>query len=446
MDYQNKFGGIKWLPKSEGLEPAMGRLFINGQVMNYKEKGATAEDYWVGPESVTIQLNNLKYKMSIDRPPVNPFELSRYMDDMVQAMSKDDMMEQLKRSEHLWAGHVDSGYGTERQGAFVVVEKLARTLPYKGYDRREYQQNFAGKNYIAWDRSVSESQIRDLEKQGFIVCPGYLEQVGMPSASSKLSNAEAASNEAPTVPQHKKEQFAQEYGMEVAREEFPDIKDQSQFISVISERLGAQVAAVEGNGGNPNVVRLMLKGDIPKELLFHALPRPKEDDQKLVYLLRGMAAYGLEKGMFRKIFTSQGDFVTTFGLDYDSVTKENNLLARNIKNPSDRGAFVEIELDDKYLQQFQDAFKQATEVARASGQPGIVASGETTQPTRELAVSSIGTGEKPSIEVDVTKAIEVKAWTTEQEQLYQAAMKKNPTELSDQERLIIQQREQVSSQ
>lgn len=443
MDFQNRFGGIKWLPKAEGLEPTRGRLFINGQVMNYKEKGATAEDYWVGPESVTIQLNNLKYKMSIDRPPVNPFELGRYLDDMVQAMSKDDMVEQLKRSEHLWAGHVDSTYGTDREGAFVVVEKLARTLPYKGYDRREWQQHFAGKNYIAWDRGVSESQVRELEKQGFIICPGYLEQVGMSSASSKLSTVEAASNEAPQVPQHKREQFAQEYGMEVSREEFPDVKDPSEFIGLISKRLSGEVIAVEGNGGNPNVVRLMLKGDMPRELLFHSLPRPKEDDQKLVYLLRGMAAYGLEKGMFKKVFTSQGDFVTTFGLDYDFVTKENTLLARNIQNKSDKGVFVELELDDRYLQEFQDAFRRATEAAKTSSQPGEILSGGISSPTGELPASPSGDSNRPVLEVDVTKAIEVKAWTAEQEQLYQAAIRKNPTELSDQDKLVIQQREQL---
>lgn len=265
----------------------------------------------------------------------------------------------------------------------------------------------------------------------------------MPSASSKLSTVEAASNEAPQVPQHKKEQFAQEYGMEVAREEFPDVKDPSQFIRIISERLGGQAVAVEGNGGNPNIVRLILKGDISKELLFHALPRPKEDDQKLVYLLRGMAAYGLEKGMFKKVFTSQGDFVTTFGLDYDLVTKENNLLARNIKNKSERGAFVEIELDDRYLQEFQDAFRKAIEIAKAGGQQGEILSGGVPSPTGEPNVAPASNGNKQSLEIDVARAIEVKAWTAEQEQLYQAAIRKPPKELSDQERLIIQRREQL---
>ncbi len=443
MDYRNKFGAIKWLAKAQESEPKRGRLFINGQVMNYKEKGTTAEDYWVGPESVTLQLNNVNYKMSVDRPPVNSFELSRYIDEMINAMSKDEMVDQLKRSEHLWAGHVESTYVTDRPGACVVVEKIARTLPYKGYERREWQQHFEGKNYIAWDRGVSESQIRELEKKGYIICPGFLEQVGMSSASSKLSTAEAASNEVPQVPQHKREQFAQEYGMEVSREEFPDIKDPAQFIRVISERLGGQVVAVEGNGGNPNVVRLMLKGEISKDLVFHALPKPKDDEQKLVHLLRGMAAYGLEKRMFRKIFTSQGEYVTTFGLNYGLVTKENTLLARNIPNKSDKGTFVEIELDNKFLQEFQVAFRKEADNASASGQPLEIGLREGKDTTEDLTTSSKSDGNTGVGEVDVARAIEVKAWTSEQEQLYQVAIRKNPTELSDQEKLIIQQRKQL---
>ncbi|MDP3973681.1 MAG: hypothetical protein Q8P92_02495 [Candidatus Daviesbacteria bacterium] len=446
MDYQNRFGAIKWLPKSEGLEPTKGRLFINGQVMNFKDKGDTAEDYWVGPEQVTIQLNNLKYRMSIDRPPVSPFDLGRYLDEMVGAMSKDDLVEQIRRSEFLWAGHVDSGYSFDRQGAFVVIEKLAKQLPYKGYDKRGYQQLFEGKNYIAWDRGVSDNQVKELEKQGYVVCPSYMESIGMPKASSKLSTVEAASNEAPTIPQYRKEQFAQEYGMEVAHEDFPDVKDPAGFIRLISDRLSSQVIAVEQREGNPNTIRLRLRGEVPRDLLFHALIKPKEDDQKLLYLLRGIAAYGLENRLFKKIFTSQGEFVTTFGLDYDSVTQENVLLARNVKNESEEGLFVEVELDDSYFQSFQEAFRRA----RSQIEPGqplpLGGFREGTAPIGEVITLPTENGSKGVVEVDIIRAIEVKAWTSEQEQLYQAAMRKNPTELSDQERLIIQQREQLKQE
>lgn len=368
MDYQNEFGAIKWLPKTEGTEPVRGRLFINGQVMNYKTKGATAEDYWVGPESVTVVLNNLEYRMSIDRPPIFPLELSIYMTKMVGAMSKDEVVEQLKRSEHLWGGQVDSGSTIDKQGAFAVIETLVNSLSWGKYDRREYEALFGGKNYICADRGVSEAQIKELSKQGYIICPTYFEQIGMPTASSKLSSVEAASNEAPRVSRNEREQFAQEYGMEAAWEEFPDVKTPSEFIALVSRRLAGEIVAVEENEGNPNVVRLKLRRDIPRDLLFHPLPRPKGDDQQLVYLLRGIVGHGLEKRIFKRAFTSQGEFVTTFALDYDFVSKERSLFVRNIPNKSDRGVFMEIELDEKYIDEFLNAFKIGKEVIRDEGQ------------------------------------------------------------------------------
>jgi hypothetical protein len=445
LDYQNQFGAIKWLPKSEGLELARGRLFINGQVMNYKEKGATAQDYWVGPEFVSIQLNNLKYSMSIDRPPVSPSDLGRYLDDVVGAMQKDDLVEQLKRSEHLWAGHVDSGYSFERQGAYVVIEKLARQLPYKGWDKKEYQEYFEGRNYVCWDRGVSDSQLSELEKQGYVVCPPYFEQVGMPKASSKLSTVEAASNETPQLSKYKREQFAQEHGMEVAYEDFSEMKDTAGFFHEIGDRLSPQVIAVEKREGKPNTLRVKLKGELPKDLLFHSLPKPKEDDQRLVYLLRGMAEYGLEKRIFKKIFTSQGEFVTTFGLDYDPVTKENILLARNVKNNSDQGVFVEIEFDEQYYQAFQEAFRivaspnettTAIIIEGIQGSAGDIIAQDEVKPIVEL--STVGL-EPPQIEDTVARRV----WTAKEEQLYKEAIKKDQSLLTEEERRVLQRHEQL---
>lgn len=444
MDYQNRYGAIKWLPRSTGLVPTRGRLFINGQVMNYKEKGTTADNYWIGPEGITIRLNDLEYRMSIDRPPVTAFDLGYYLDGMVGAMEKSDLIGQVKRSEYIWAGNVDTGYSFDRKGAFVVIEKLVGQLPYRGYDKAKYQQLFGGKNYIAWDRGVTESQIHEFEEKGYIICPSYMESIGMPRASSKLSSAEAASNEMPSLPKYQMEQFAQEYGMEVFHEDFSTVKGPAEFISQVGQRLTPEVTAVEQREGKPNIFRIRLKGDIQKDLLFHALPRPREDDQKLLYLLRGVAAYGLSSGILKKIFTSQGEFVTTFGLNYDFITKENTLLARNIQNESEEGLFVELELEDRYIQSFKDAFQRT--VARAEvGIPqipqGIVV--ETTSPVTDVVLPSTETKNQEVSDIDLDQAIALRVWTTEQERLYQAAIKKNVADLSEEEKLIIQQREQL---
>lgn len=444
MDYQNEHGAIKWLPKSTGLLPTRGRLFINGQVMNYKDKGANAENYWVGPEGVTIQLNNLEYRMSIDRPPVTSFDLGNYLDDMVRAMGKGDLIDQVKRSEYLWAGHVDAGYSFERQGAFVVIEKLVWQLPYRGYDKAEYQQLFGGKNYIAWDRGVSESQIHELEEKGYVICSSYMESIGMPRASSKLSAVETASNEVPTLSRYQREQFAQEYGMEVAYEDFSEIRDTSEFIRLVSDRLAPQIAVVEPLEGKQDTVRIRLKGGIRKDLLFHALPRPQEDDQKLLSLLRGIAAYGLQNRLFKKIFTSQGEFVTTFGLDYDPVTRGRVLLARNVQNESEEGLFVEVEVEGQYFQAFKDAFQRTAvqaEVGMSQTPQGIVV--ETTNPVTDVALPPTETKKQETPDIDLDQAIALRAWTPEQEQLYHAAIKKNSADLTEEDKFIIQQREHL---
>jgi len=361
MDYKNEFGAIKWLPKSETSEPIRGHLFINGQIMNYKDKGETPEDYWRGPESVTIQLNNLKYKMNIDRPPVTSFDLGNYLDEMVSAMPKEDILDQLKNSEHLWAGERDSGYSYDKQGALVLIKKLVWQLPYKEYDKKEFSKYFGDKKYVYGDYRMSEAQTKELEKQGYIICPSYFEQIGMARANSKLGSIEAASNETPFVAQIKREQFAQEYGMEVAYEDFSNIKESSEFVNIIGSRLAPQILDVERNEKNPNIVKIKFKENIPKDLLFSSLQRPKNEDQKLLHTLRSMAAYGLENKLFSKIFTSQGDFVTTFGMEHNFSTNEQILLARNIKSESDQGSFVEIELTDQYSQSFFDFFRKSTQ-------------------------------------------------------------------------------------
>lgn len=48
LDFKNEAGAVKWiLPETEQTEPAQGRLFMNGQVYGFKEKGPD-NNYWLG--------------------------------------------------------------------------------------------------------------------------------------------------------------------------------------------------------------------------------------------------------------------------------------------------------------------------------------------------------------------------------------------------------------
>lgn len=493
MDFESEHGALKWLPREGEMGVSKGRLFVNGQVMNFKSQGETVEDYWRGPEGVTIQLNDLKYRMSIDRAPISSRALSGYLDKMVGSMTEQQMIEQLMRSEYLWAGHPEAASSYDRPGYSVVLEKVVKALSQKIADKEQAAAFFASKGYLAWDKTVSESQIKDLRAQGYIICSGYFEQIGMPSAGAKLSNAEAASNEVPQLTRAKREQIAQELGVEVAYRDF-SAEPLTKFIETASIRLEPYILKITPSPSNPKVLRISFRGDIPSPLLSHPLPRPKENNQIMLYLLRGVAAYGLSTNLFKKVFASQGEFITTFALDYDLVTKENNLLARNIPSKSDQGVFMEIEFADEQRSDFQARMektlaefkeysqkalveaedslpalrdKLAEQLATETGEVVGGAEDQNPKPIEEVKavgpnnqaiavqtddvfpkegekVTTIGEVTKPSAEVPdpnevlATKGVEGQAWSNEEEALYQQAIKKNPDELSGVERLIIQ--------
>lgn len=189
IDYRNKYGAIKWLPKGE-----RGRIFINGQVMGYEKKGdPSSENYWIGPESLTVQIDDIHYEMSIDRPPISSFDLSSYMSDMViRGMSKEDLLEQIKRSEYLWAGHFSEN-DWEKEGALVLVRELLGSVPYKGLTREEragWIKYFAEKRYLSYDGTLNEEKMNKLKEEGYTLCPSYFEKLGMPTASSLFKPVE----------------------------------------------------------------------------------------------------------------------------------------------------------------------------------------------------------------------------------------------------------------
>lgn len=343
-DFSNKQGAIKWLPPRERQE---GRLFINGQVMNYGSKGKTAKDYWVGPEYVTVQLNDIAYKMSVDRPPVQSYELGMYLSHLVGSMTVEEVMDQIKRAEPIWTIKDIS----DRVGAMVVIDKLIGSLKYNSkYDKKQYEQYFGDKKYLAKDHRLTDAQIEDLEKQGYVLCPASFEYIGMPKASSKLSNLEMAASQQPDTYRANSglEKIAEESGIQVAFEDLDSLKPEQLFV-VIQKKIADNRFEVISNPDRPSTIRIRLNIELSKELLSRALPKPKTDTQKLLYFFRGVAFAGLDKNILKRIYLAQGDYVTTFGTQYDSALEENTLFARNLKATTDQGVFVEMELADEFL-------------------------------------------------------------------------------------------------
>lgn len=388
-DFKNNKGAIKWLPPVEG-KTSRGRLFINGQVMNYGSKGKTAEDYWVGPEYVTIQLNNIAYKISVDRPPVQSYDLSIYLSNLIQSMTIEQILDQLKASEAIWSAGVD-----ERSGAMVLVQNLVSKLEFNSkYRKEEFSKNFGDKKYLAIDRSLTKAQAEDLRKQGYTLCPNFFETLGMPKASSKLSNLEMATNQKPDSYRANSglEKIAEESGIQVAYEDLSKLKPE-QLISAIKERIGKNSPKIIFNPDKPNVVKIRLGVELPKELLSKVLPNPKTDTHKLLYFLRGVAFAGLEKQIFKKIYLAQGEYVTTFDNTFDSTLGEFTLFARNLKASSDEGVYVEFELEDKHsnLVKLLKNGEQTTQpISRTSvKEPAIVQNNPLVKTATEMEKSDI---------------------------------------------------------
>ncbi len=351
-DFENEKGAIKWLPYTP--ERSHGRLFLNGQVMNYKENGKTPETYWQGPEFVTLRLNNVKYKMNIDRPPVDSNDLSTYADTLVRSMNKQELIQQLQQAEGLWSNIVDSGYGRERLGCSVIIKKIIERLS-SVWDEdlhmkpEEFEQYFGGKQYLAYDR-ITEAQAGDLRNQGYRLCSEYFEKIGMPRASTKLNQLEVVSNETPKSSydfRSAQEKMAKEVGITVAYAEYLS-KTPGEFIKEILSRVNTALVAFTERSDRPGTFRMGLSAEWSKQLLNHEMARPKDANQKLLHGIRGIALYGLKNKIFSKVYSSQGEYVTTYGVQYDSVTEEDQLLVRNIESRNDGGVFVEFELDPQY--------------------------------------------------------------------------------------------------
>ncbi len=327
-DFENEFGSIKWLSPAEVAKPEASRLFINGQVMNYKTKGQTARNYWRGPEGVTIRLNNLDYKISIDRPPISDFDLQYYLDPLIRSMSTQEVVEQIQKAEPLWAGN-DSSEAYKRPGCLVVVDRLLTWLPLKGYVKTQYEQYFPGRQYLSTEPGLTSAQKKDLQEQGYILCPQPFENLGMPRASSRLDTLEVASNAAANRSDYEREQLAKEHGLQVTYEDLETVYDFDSMASAIREHLMPYVQQVkEKPQANGLIFNLNLT--VPKSVAIRSLNRPNDNPKKLLHFVRGLAVAGLSRNIFTKCYLTQPDYLLTFTPNHDFVSDEDELLQRMV--------------------------------------------------------------------------------------------------------------------
>lgn len=339
LDLENEHGAIKWLPPSEqteGQTQARGALFLNGQIMNVQTEGTTSTDYWRGPELMTLRLNNVKYNMSIDRPPVDVRHLEKYASEFIDSLTTEELITQLKKSEAIWTQIKDTPrYNSDRPACFAVINKIVIRL-YCQYDipaDKIFAEHFTGKPYLALDRNIEESDQKKLREKGYILCPEYFSRIGMPFASSKMDDHDKLASEKPDEASFDRKRFAMTKGMDVYGESIrEESKDTKNFIDYFIERLKDFKPQFEFIENRPQSVRFTFDVEMPERFLFHPLPRPQPGniEQELLYFIRGAIAEGLKQHIFLEAHTAQEGFFSNYKLRIDDITEDDILMVRHV--------------------------------------------------------------------------------------------------------------------
>jgi hypothetical protein len=326
METDNKKSiALKWLqPKEEG------RLFLNGQVMNYEKNGDSSDDYWRGPEGLSVSLKGVKYKMSIDRPPVNKYDFGRYLENFTKKLSTEQLIEQLQKSYHLWRAAVMPKY--ERPGFMVAVDGLVEALQKrKDYTPDQFKELFPEK-LLANDTGLETKDIQKLEQQGYIICDKIFAKIGMETASSLLKPDEALVREKlPGNPSSKVEQLAEETGLQVYFEEYGRITT-SDFMAKIKDFAKKYGAKMEIVGEE---IKLTIPDAVGTDTLYAQIPYPKKNiGQQLVFELRSLIKHGLQHELLSgHTHTSNSDVMTTYKseLSFACGDAEQILIIRNTR-------------------------------------------------------------------------------------------------------------------
>jgi len=316
---------LKWLqPKEDG------RLFVNGQVMNYEKNGTESNDYWRGPEGLSISLKGVKYKMSIDRPPVSKYDFDNYLDSFTKELSLPQLTDQLQKSYHLWKGFIAPIY--EKPGFMVMVNKIIDELKKRKDFKPETFKELFPEKLLANDSKLEEKDIKKLQSEGYIVCDEAFAKIGMDKVSSIFKLDQALVREKrPDDPSRKIEQMAEETGLQVYFEEFGRISTQD-FIKKIGEFAKKYKAEMVINDDG---VKIIIPEGTNTATLYAQIPYPKKNiGQQLVFELRSLIKHGLEKKLFdENTHTTNADIVTTYKSDtsFACGDREQTLIVRNTR-------------------------------------------------------------------------------------------------------------------
>lgn len=304
-NFESKKGTIVW-GKDRG---SSGKLFINGQVMDYQKK-TTNELVFPGPPGVTIRLNEVDYPMSIDRPPISSIDLEEYTKNLLKDESRDVLIDLLKSSEHLW--HLSSqdspvGY-KDSDGYNVVIESIIKNLLPNPFDRNQKKPPFSyddfkgvfGDKYVyveSWN--VKKEDIVEAEKEGYRVCLSEFAKLGVPSIKEVIDSSAKLKRDRPF---ESSLEHSQKFGWGVGTRIFYERPRPGQLQSQFTpdgfiNKFKNISNKVFVDGKNIKIIF-----DIPAggDLLVDDLAERDEDSaaENIIYSCRGLIASGLRTSSF----------------------------------------------------------------------------------------------------------------------------------------------------
>ena len=352
--FKNEHGSITWLAPSanENVPSAKGRLFMNGQVFAYGYSPTTEQDPWPGPELLTLNLCKIKYDRSIDRPAISSWKLKEYSGKLVNSMSRQDLVDQIKISAPIWSNpKCFNSYpvpaAVELLG--LMIERLDSAFRYK---KEDLAKDFPELK-LAWiDREVSATEYKTLQAKGHTLCPQFFSKIGAVPAKSLIEVSEVRVLRQPDVAKAAEviRDAAAKVGIFVST---TALKAESPKIGMqlIEANLAKNVSNIQQL--SPTRIRICFNGSVSfsTALLEHPLREAKDDNQKALHFIRSLVLSGISAKWIRNAALVANQTAVTFKSTYDSVAKENVLIALNnkVSNGPANACYLELDLAQEFI-------------------------------------------------------------------------------------------------
>lgn len=398
MSYENPAGAIKWLPLDRKGRMQFGKLFVNGQISRCKNIDPSTsfaekyvvpngKDYWGGPEGMTIRLNDVKQRISMDRPPVGFNDLSEALQNFINRMSKEDLIKNLLDSEYIWSSkdHEFLQHHQEYFFCFRFISQIVHRLHNLGFSKKEYEKYFGKKAYYCVNRYIGAEQAKELRKQGYRLCPACFYLLNMPSVPPIVEPRLAEHYERPHLEYVEAELFimSQKYGVDVPYKKVKG-KNAASLARKLKGKFPDEIGHVEELQDPPNTLYILLNDtdtvnfgsyNLASKEIIHS---PEPCDRFLCFL-RGMVFTGLTRGIFKDVVLFSKGYFTTFSADARSgilgvrnISREhNNHAIQIIFNSKKSCADFKKELERKIV--LPENIRVAVKIAAACILAGAVA-------------------------------------------------------------------------